>query len=221
MSREVLERIQSRLQALDISESRAALDAGLSDSAIRNVRRAIEKGRKAGFAMRTLEALAPVLKTSVAWLAEEAGTPEGDRPPTTSDVAPFDPTSHDLQRYPALRSSLKVARALGEGHQIHIRRISTDCLALAGYMPGDFALIDYRAPEAAAAGAIVEAQVEESTGEWETVLRRLQPPALMPASQNPDHRPFIIGPQTQLRGVLIASWRLAEPEPLLIEGSQA
>jgi transcriptional regulator with XRE-family HTH domain len=76
MSKEVLSRVQRRLIALGLKEAPAAVAAGLSDSAIRNVRRKIEAGEDAKFSLRTLEALAPVLKTTAAWLLEEVGDEE-------------------------------------------------------------------------------------------------------------------------------------------------
>lgn len=74
MLKEILERIDSRLKAVDISESRAAKEAGLSDSTIRDIRRAVNKGdKKRGVSSNTLHALAPVLQTTPAWLLDECG----------------------------------------------------------------------------------------------------------------------------------------------------
>jgi len=66
MLREVLQRIQKRLKAMGLSESRASTMAGLSNSAIRNIRRAVEEGKSQGVSINTLIALAPILNTSVA-----------------------------------------------------------------------------------------------------------------------------------------------------------
>ncbi|TPN11686.1 hypothetical protein [Mesorhizobium sp. B2-1-2] len=74
MIEDILRRIDQRLAALDIKESRAAKLAGLSDSAIRDIRRAANRGRKdAGVSTRTLEKLAPVLETTVVWLVSGEG----------------------------------------------------------------------------------------------------------------------------------------------------
>ncbi|MBI1620128.1 LexA family transcriptional regulator [Aquamicrobium sp. cd-1] len=75
MLKDVLSRIDKRLRALGLSESAAAKKSGLSDSAIRNIRRAVEKDphKTGGVTSSTLAKLAPTLKTSVAWLLEEAG----------------------------------------------------------------------------------------------------------------------------------------------------
>lgn len=58
------ERVMERLEARGLSARAAALKAGLSDSAVRGIIR----GRSPGAQMRTLNALAPVLGVSVAWL---------------------------------------------------------------------------------------------------------------------------------------------------------
>lgn len=79
MLKDVLSRINKRLDAVGLSESAAAKQAGLSDSAIRNMRRKLEHGdNSAGASIRTLDKLAPVLKTSAAWLMEGRGPEEGD-----------------------------------------------------------------------------------------------------------------------------------------------
>lgn len=105
MSKEVLERIDRRLKKVGMKEAPAAVKAGLSDSAIRNVRRALRDGKDAKFSMRTLEALAPILQTTVAWLAEENGPEEPE--PTT----------------PEERELLRDFRALDEETQRAVRTI--------------------------------------------------------------------------------------------------
>lgn len=74
MLSEIITRIEARLTAVGLKESAAAKKAGLSDSAIRDMRRAIKAGKDdAGVSTRTLEKLAPVLETSVAWLVDGSG----------------------------------------------------------------------------------------------------------------------------------------------------
>lgn len=82
MLKDVLFRIDKRLAAVGLSESAAAKKAGLSDSAIRNMRRAVEKDprKTGGVTSGTLSKLAPVLKTSVSWLLEESGPEAIDGP---------------------------------------------------------------------------------------------------------------------------------------------
>lgn len=74
MIRDILDRIDERLDELGLSESRAAKMAGLSDSAIRDIRRVVKSGKEdAGVSTRTLAKLAPVLRTSVEWLMAGGG----------------------------------------------------------------------------------------------------------------------------------------------------
>jgi transcriptional regulator with XRE-family HTH domain len=71
MLKEILQRIESRLEALDLTEAGAAKAAGLSDSAIRNIRRAVADGQEErGVSTSTLLRLAPILQTSASWLIE-------------------------------------------------------------------------------------------------------------------------------------------------------
>jgi transcriptional regulator with XRE-family HTH domain len=69
---EINERIQERLKALKLSESRASLLAGKSD-AIRNIRRRSENVHS-GTTSETIAALAPVLQCSESWLMEGVKT---------------------------------------------------------------------------------------------------------------------------------------------------
>lgn len=63
---DLLQRIEQRLDVLKLSADDAARQAGVPD-AIRNIRRAVDKG-KGGPTARTLAALAKVLQTTPAWL---------------------------------------------------------------------------------------------------------------------------------------------------------
>ena len=63
---DILRRIDERLKATGLSQDKASKAAGKPD-AIRNIRRAVKEGQ-GGVNLRTLEALAPVLQTSSAWL---------------------------------------------------------------------------------------------------------------------------------------------------------
>jgi phage repressor protein C with HTH and peptisase S24 domain len=66
---DVLTRIESRLRELGISAHAASVAAKKPD-AIRNLRRAVKGGDRRGITTETLAALAPVLKTTAAWLLE-------------------------------------------------------------------------------------------------------------------------------------------------------
>lgn len=82
MLKDILDRIDKRLTAVGLAESKAAKLAGLSDSAIRNMRRAVREGKNQGASIKTIEALAPILNTSSAWLLEGTGSEEGAFLPT-------------------------------------------------------------------------------------------------------------------------------------------
>lgn len=62
--------MERRLAALKLSASFASKQAGLSEDAIRNLRRAVEKDERQGVSTATILALAPVLKTTASWLLE-------------------------------------------------------------------------------------------------------------------------------------------------------
>ncbi len=70
----IIDRIEKRLAALGLNGTAASRAAGLNPGAIRDLKRAVD-GKKSmqGVRYQTLEALAPVLKTSVAWLQDGSG----------------------------------------------------------------------------------------------------------------------------------------------------
>ena len=70
--KDVLTRVESRLEALGLSAHAASLAAKKPD-AIRNLRRAVQNGDRRGVTTETLNALAPVLETSASWLLEGVG----------------------------------------------------------------------------------------------------------------------------------------------------
>ena len=69
---DVLFRIESRLKAVGLSAHAASLAARRPD-AIRNLKRAVKNNDRRGITTETLIALAPVLKTTAAWLLEGVG----------------------------------------------------------------------------------------------------------------------------------------------------
>jgi len=71
---DVLSRIESRLKAVGLSAHAASLAAKRPD-AIRNLKRAVKNNDRRGVTTETLVALAPVLKTTAAWLLEGIGDP--------------------------------------------------------------------------------------------------------------------------------------------------
>lgn len=71
MLKDILSRIDQKLEEHGLAESAAAKKAGLSADAIRNIRRSVEKGDdRKGVSTNTLIALAPVLRTTASWLLE-------------------------------------------------------------------------------------------------------------------------------------------------------
>jgi phage repressor protein C with HTH and peptisase S24 domain len=86
----ILDRIEKRLAVVGLTETAASKAAGKSD-AIRNIRRAVSRGDRQGVSTATLNALAPVLKTTSVWLfagagPEELGQQIERRPAEPSDV---------------------------------------------------------------------------------------------------------------------------------------
>lgn len=87
MLAEILARIDRRLEAVGLAESKAAKLARLSDSAIRNIRRSVEEGKdNQGVSTKTLASLAPVLRTTPAWLGFGVGDETGSDTLAAIDV---------------------------------------------------------------------------------------------------------------------------------------
>ncbi|ACL59117.1 hypothetical protein Mnod_4241 [Methylobacterium nodulans ORS 2060] len=84
--REILERIERRLEATGLSERAASEKAGKPD-AIRNLRRALEKDGRQGVSTATLNALAPVLGTTSVWLFAGAGPEEPAKAPSSGSTS--------------------------------------------------------------------------------------------------------------------------------------
>ena len=78
--KDVLERVESRLKALNMSAHAASMAAKKPD-AVRNLRRAVQNGERRGITTDTLSALAPVLQTTASWLME--GTVQASQTSTT------------------------------------------------------------------------------------------------------------------------------------------
>lgn len=101
-----------------------------------------------------------------------------------------------------------IARCFGKRPGVDVWRVTSGAMSLAGMLPGDFFLLDTHATPHA--GDAVVAQVyDAASGEATTVLRRLEPPALVAASADPkDWRPFIVdGRNVAVMGKVRASWR--------------
>ena len=79
MLQDVLTRIESRLKVVGLSAVAASKKAGLSEDAIRNMQRAARSDERKTVSVRTIAALAPVLKTTAAWLIDGIGDEGGDQ----------------------------------------------------------------------------------------------------------------------------------------------
>jgi len=86
MLKDVLARIEHRLKVVGIAASAASTTAGVSIDAIRNLKRAVKDGKRKGISTSTLVALAPVLKTNVAWLLDGVGDENAIAPASMSRV---------------------------------------------------------------------------------------------------------------------------------------
>lgn len=76
MLKDVLARIEQRLAVMNLKPATASRKAGLSEDAIRNMQRAVEKDASQGVSTNTIFALAPVLQTTPAWLLDGTGEAE-------------------------------------------------------------------------------------------------------------------------------------------------
>lgn len=72
MLSDILQRIDRRLSALGMTDAEASRRAGKPE-AIRNIRRAVSSKDRGGVSTQTLDALAPVLRTTASWLFSGAG----------------------------------------------------------------------------------------------------------------------------------------------------
>lgn len=102
-----------------------------------------------------------------------------------------------------------VAEALGGGRPgVDVWRVKSQAMALAGFLAGDFMLVDAHQAERVKAGDMVIAQVYNRAGAT-TVLRRFEPPVLVAASIDPSEgRVHVVdGINVVIRGKVTASWR--------------
>lgn len=153
-------------------------------------------------------AFAKTLQVPVATVLEKAGaaTPATVQQLTPgfaeSDVAPFVPKGFED------RAPMTLAQAFGAKPGVDVWAVKGREMALAGYMPGDFILVDTFAAERVKAGDAVIAQVYgRSTAR--TVFRRFAPPVLVAASADADDAAVFVvdGENVVIRGRVVASWR--------------
>lgn len=104
-----------------------------------------------------------------------------------------------------------VIKGLGGARSgIDVWRVSSDALILAGYLPGDWILVDTNKSELCKPGDTVLAKVYNGpTASATTVLRKYQPPVLVAATTNPnDQKVQVVDwDNVAIQGKVIASWR--------------
>ena len=102
----ILARIESQLKEVGLSPHAASRAAGRPD-AIRNLQRAVKNQDRRGITTDTLAALAPVLKTTAAWLLDGTGEEtagyrlSGNRVPVAGQVGAGAEIKPELERVPA------------------------------------------------------------------------------------------------------------------------
>lgn len=188
---------------------------GVTDADIANVigrdRSAVPK-ILAGQQKMTFEwadAFAKALNVPAAEILEKSGdfTPEfaaSFKPGfAESDVLHWTPA-------PDQRQVPLIGDALGARPGVDIWRIKSTALVLAGYLPGDFILVDTYAAERVKSGDIVVAQVYTRDGAAKTVLRKWMPPALIPAAAPGDiEQVYLVdNDNVSIRGKVTACWRV-------------
>ncbi len=123
------------------------------------------------------------------------------------DAAPWTPPDSAMGK-----RLLAAARELGADRPgIDVWHVDSDAMSLAGIMPGDMILVNAHAAQAVRQGDIVVAQVyDHAVGDAITVIRQLEPPALISATpDNAKWKPYIVdGSSVAIIGKVIASWRL-------------
>lgn len=93
---------------------------------------------------------------------------------------------------------------------VDVWRVKGMALALAGFLPGDWMLVDRMKAERVRAGDVVIAKIyNNSSGAVSAVLRRFEPPVLVAASPDAaDQRVFVVdGMNVVIQGKVIAQWR--------------
>lgn len=228
----VLRRIERRLAKLGLTEYSAAVKAGLSKDAIRNMRRTIEgkdRSRRGDVAAKTVEALAPVLETTPEWLMWEVGPEEPRGAPAVTglpvvgriqagnwlDITIFDPEADQRivaaprdPRFPRARHYClevvgdSVDRIYPEGTIVVCVDFAESGLSLKS---GQFVHVERRR----GGGQMVEITLKE------VLLGPKRSITLLPRSSNPAHQPVHIrksaksaaeddGTEVLVRGIVVS-----------------
>jgi transcriptional regulator with XRE-family HTH domain len=122
-----------------------------------------------------------------------------------SDATPFAGQEEEQRRV------AEIGKCLGQKPGVDIWRVKNAAMALAGFLPGDFLLVDTLASERVRAHDTVIAQIYNwNSGTATTVLRRLEPPVLVAASLEPENQGVYVvdGNNVVVKGKVVASWRI-------------
>ncbi len=156
------------------------------------------------------QAFAEVLQVPLATVLEKAGVADA---PVAQQISPgFSESDATPFTYgPGLAESAQVrtiAQIFGERPGVDVWRVKSASMMLAGYLPGDFILVDTHAAERVRPGDVVIAQVYGRDGAV-TVLRRFAPPVLVAAScAAEDQKVHVVdGENVVVRGKVTACWR--------------
>lgn len=161
------------------------------------------------------QAFADVLQVPLATVLEKAGVADPAQAQTMapgyadSDVAPW-------VDGPGGREIMSMGQALGARDGVDIWRVRSAGMALGGYLPGDFLLVDTEAATRATPGDTVIARLY-LRDQPRMVLRRWSPPVLIAAASPVDDVPALVvdGRNVVILGRVAASWRLTLAPPLV------
>lgn len=163
-------------------------------------------GGKLRMSMDWAKAFAEALDVPLAVILEKAGVTDAETAQQVvpgfaeGDVAPF--VARGLEE----RGARTVAEVFGARPGIDVWRVQGDAMALAGFLPGDFILVDTFQAERVKPGDVVIAQVYDRQGAT-TVLRRWQPPVLVCPKDQAVH--VVDNNNVVIRGKVTAAWRTA------------
>mgnify|MGYP001005083022 CR=1 FL=1 len=155
------------------------------------------------------KAFAQALNVPVAEVLEQAGvvdheTAQQIKPGfAESDAAPFAGAPQQQ------REVTGIAAVFGQRHGVDVWQIKSNSMALAGYLPGDFMIVDTHQADRVQPGDVVVAQVYNRNGTAKTVLRRWAPPVLVAAAPPGADEPVYVvdNDNVSIRGKVTASWR--------------
>lgn len=199
MLEDILKRIDKRLKKLKLSDAAASLAAGKSDSLIRDMRRGLKgkEGGVKGAKVDSLAALAPVLKTTVGWLAAEEGMEEIDDAHPIVTAVPIiswvQAGAPNLAEIVADAPNMYLANLPpGEWLALRVEGDSMDRIS----PPGSTVVVN-RKQRALVPNACYVVADDHGAGTYKRF--RANPPRLEPVSTNPDHEPIFLSEQFEPR----------------------